>query len=466
MASLTSNRTTPATAATPAIAPASARAKPLPAPVRSRLAGIVLALGIVLVAINLRTTIIALPPFMPTIRAETGLSATATGLLTTLPILCWATLSLFAPRVARRIGFDWSLIAMIGLLSAGILVRVIPAIWSLYAGTLVIGIALALGNVIAPASVKRDFPHKPGLMMSLYGVGMSVGGAISAAAVMPIHEVTGLSWRNTLGLLIVPALIALAMLLPRLRMPSVLAANAALRAAERARADSARPRLWNDLLAWQISLFFGLQAAIFYGLGTWAPTIVNDHGISQSTAGIVFAVAQVGGIPASFVVPLLIQNGMSIRRLIVAICVLFAIGIGGMLLLPATTPALTAVWLVLMNVAGASAMACTLMLMVLRSPDTEHAAAISGMSQAVGYAIAGVSPFLFGMLHDLSGSWMLPTVGTLCLVLPITWAGLGASRERMLGHRPASGPHLVMAAPDAVAAPPPARPEAASPSLD
>ncbi|HWK79754.1 MAG TPA: MFS transporter [Thermomicrobiales bacterium] len=433
---------------------ASDRPRALPAPTRSRLAGIILALGIMLVAVNLRTTIIALPPFMPTIRAETGLSAMATGLLTTMPIMCWATLSLFAPRVARRIGFDWSLIAMTGLLSAGILIRVIPAIWSLYAGTLVIGIALALGNVIAPASVKRDFPHKPGLMMSLYGVGMSVGGAISAAIVMPIHLRTGLSWRMTLGLLVIPALVTLAVLLPRLRMHSVLATNAAMRATEAVNSDRPRPRLWNDLLAWQISIFFGLQAAIFYGLGTWAPTIVTDQGVSQSTAASIFAVAQLGGIPASFIVPLLIQNGLPIRRLVLAIGSLFTIGIAGMLVMPAVSPVLTAAWLILMNVAGASAMACTLMLMVLRSPDTEHAAAISGMSQAVGYAIAGVSPFLFGMLHDLSGSWTLPTVVILCTVLPIVWAGLGASRERMLGHRPASGEHLVMAAPDAVAASP------------
>ncbi|MGN6031416.1 MAG: CynX/NimT family MFS transporter [Thermomicrobiales bacterium] len=430
----------------------------LPAPTRSRLAGVVLALGIVLVAINLRTTIIAFPPFMPVIRAETGLSATATGLLTTMPVMCWATLSLFAPRVARRIGFDWSLIAMIGLLSAGILIRVIPAIWSLYAGTLVIGVALALGNVVAPASVKRDFPHKPGLMMSLYGLGMSLGGAISAAVMMPIHLRTGLSWRLTLGLLVIPALLTLVALLPRLRMRSVIAANAALRAAERDDRNRVRPRLWGDLLAWQISIFFGLQAAIFYGLGTWAPTILTDHGVSESTAGVVWACSQVGSIPASFIVPLMIQNGLPIRRLVIAIGGLFTAAIAGMLVLPALSPVLTAIWLILLGTAGASAMACTLMLMVLRSPDTEHAAAISGMSQAVGYAIAGVSPFLFGALHDLTGTWTVPTVVILATVVPIVWAGLGASRDRMLGPRSLTGEtrphHLVMAAPDAVAATP------------
>jgi CP family cyanate transporter-like MFS transporter len=108
-----------------------------------------------------------------------------------------------------------------------------------------------------------------------------------------------------------------------------------------------------------------------------------------------------------------------------------------------------AVLMVLFGVAGSSSMACTLMLSVLRSPNTEYAAAMSGMSQAVGYAVAASSPFLFGMLHDLSGSWTLPIVVTLVTVAPIAWAGFGASRERMLGHGSERGPHLVMASPEA-----------------
>ncbi|MGC4192413.1 MAG: MFS transporter [Thermomicrobiales bacterium] len=436
----------------PATSPEPSSAHPTSHTARSRLARIVLALGVLLIAINLRTTTIALPPFMPTIRADTGLSATATGLLTTLPVLCWATLSLFAPRVARRIGFDWSLIVTIVLLSAGILIRVLPAIWPLYAGTLVIGVALALGNVIAPASVKRDFPHKPGQMMSLYGLGMTLGGTLAAAIMMPIHLQTGLSWRLTLGLLVIPALIALAVLLPRLRMPSVLAANTTLRHAGHTDTGTDRPRLWSDPLAWQISLFFGLQSTIFYGLGTWTPTILTERGMSESTASLMWACSQIGSIPASFIVPLLIQNGVPIRRLVLAICTFFTIMILGMLFLPAVTPILTAVWMILFGIAGSSAMACTLMLCVMRSPNTEYAAAMSGMSQAVGYAVAATSPFLFGMLHDISGGWTLPSVVTLAVVMPIAWAGLGASRERMLGHRAASGPHLVMATPDAVPA--------------
>lgn len=426
------------------------------APSRSKLASWLLAASILLVAINMRTTTIALPPFMPTIREDTGLSATATGFLTTIPVLCWATLSLFAPRVARRIGFDWSIILTMTMLTAGVLLRVLPPIWALYAGTLVIGIALSLGNVIVPASVKRDFPHKPGPMMSLYGLGMTLGGTLAAAVMMPIHLRSGLSWRNTLGLLAIPAIIALVSLLPRLRMRSVLAANAALKQAERANAALARPRLWGDSLAWQISLFFGLQSTIFYGLGTWTPTILTERGMSESTAGLMWACSQIGSIPASFIVPLLIQRGLPIRRIMLAICTCFTAMILGMLLLTSAPTPIIAVLMILFGIAGSSSMACTLMLSVLRSPNTEYAAAMSGMSQAVGYAVAASSPFLFGILHDLSGSWTLPIAVTLASVIPIAWAGFGASRERMLGQRAGAdgvpttpSPHLVMAAPDA-----------------
>ena len=425
--------------------------RPLPAtPVsRTPLAAFILAMGILLTAINMRTTTIALPPFMPTIRDDTGLSATATGLLTTLPVLCWATLSLSAPRVARRIGFDWAMILTMILVAAGSILRLLPAIWPIFAGTLVIGVALSLGNVIVPASVKRDFPHKPGPMMSLYGLGMTIGGTLAAAVMMPIHLRTGLSWRATLGLLAIPAIIAAVALLPRLGMPSVRAANAALRRAEHAGTAATRPHLWGDLLAWQISLFFGLQSTIFYGLGTWTPTILTERGMSESTAGLMWAFSQIGSIPASFLVPLLIQRGVPIRRIMAGICVCFSIMIAGMLVLTGAPTVPVAVLMVLFGVAGSSSMACTLMLSVLRSPNTEYAAAMSGMSQAVGYAVAASSPFLFGMLHDLSGSWTLPIVVTLVTVAPIAWAGFGASRERMLGHGSERGPHLVMASPEA-----------------
>jgi CP family cyanate transporter-like MFS transporter len=275
--------------------------------------------------------------------------------------------------------------------------------------------------VLVPALIKRDFPAHPGPMTALYGLGMAVGGTLAAAVMVPLHEATGLGWRGTLGTLAIPAAIAVAALLPRLR----LGAGGPLR--ER---HVPAPRLWGDLLAWQIALCMGLQSFVFYGLGTWAPTILVEGGMSEATAGFMWSICNFGAIPASFVAPLLFARGLNQRLLMLMVTAMFTISIGGMLLAPTT---LTPIWMVLMGMGGASSFAAVLIFIVQRSPDAAHAAALSGMSQAVGYSIAATAPFLFGALHDLSGGWTAPTVMVLLTMGPFLWASLGASRPMFVG---------------------------------
>lgn len=392
-------------------------------PVRhSRALSIVLGVGIFLTALNMRTTIIAIPPMMEIIRLDTGLSSTATGLIMTLPVICFALLSLTAPAVARRIGLDLAIFGSMALLCAGILIRVAPSIPLLFVGTAVIGTAIALGNVLVPAVIKRDFPHRPGLMTALYGMGMAAGGTLVAAAMVPIHEGTDLGWRGTLGLLVIPALVAVATLIPRLRLN------------RRFQAGTARggpaPRLWREGLAWQIALGMGLQSFVFYGLGTWSPTIMVDSGMSESAAGVMWSICQLGAIPASFIAPFLFARGIDQRLLVTVIAAMFTTSIAGMLVAPASLPWL---WMLLLGMSGASSFAAVLIFIVQRSPDPAHAAALSGMSQAVGYSIAATSPFLFGALHDLTGGWRVPVLMVLAAMAPFLWVMFGASRHRMVG---------------------------------
>lgn len=392
-------------------------------PVRhSRALSIVLGVGIFLTALNMRTTIIAIPPMMEIIRLDTGLSSTATGLIMTLPVICFALLSLTAPAVARRIGLDLAIFGSMALLCAGILIRVAPSIPLLFVGTAVIGTAIALGNVLVPAVIKRDFPHRPGLMTALYGMGMAAGGTLAAAAMVPIHEGTDLGWRGTLGLLVIPALVAVATLIPRLRLN------------RRFQAGTIRggpaPRLWREGLAWQIALGMGLQSFVFYGLGTWSPTIMVDSGMSESAAGVMWSICQLGAIPASFIAPFLFARGIDQRLLVTVIAAMFTTSIAGMLVAPASLPWL---WMLLLGMSGASSFAAVLIFIVQRSPDPAHAAALSGMSQAVGYSIAATSPFLFGALHDLTGGWRVPVLMVLAAMAPFLWVMLGVSRHRMVG---------------------------------
>jgi CP family cyanate transporter-like MFS transporter len=384
----------------------------------------VLAAGIFVTALNMRTTIIAFPPMMEIIRDDTGLSSSVVGLVMTLPVICFALLSLAAPAVAARLGLDRALIVAMALVCIGILIRVLPTIPPLYIGTVVIGMAIAIGNVLVPSVIKRDFPNHPGMMTAIYGLGMSLGGTLAAAVMVPIYENTGLGWRGTLGVLAIPTAIAVLALLPRLWLVE----SSQLPGRQR----PPTPRLWHDLMAWQIALVMGIQSFIFYGLGTYAPTILTDNGMSESTAGFMWSICNLGAIPASFVMPLLFARGLNQRLLMMGVATMFTISIVGMLVSPVT---LTPVWMLAMGIAGAGSFAAVLLFIVERSPDAAHASALSGMSQAVGYAIAAVAPFLFGALHDLTGGWTPPILVVLAAMVPFVWAALGACRPVQVGQR-------------------------------
>ena len=117
-----------------------------------------------LVSINLRASITAVGPVVSDIRADLGLSNAAVGLLTTLPVLAFAGASPLAGPLSRRIGIERTLGSALVLLLAGILLRVTGTTWAAFLGTAMLGVAIAAGNVLLPALVKRDqpTPHRAG----------------------------------------------------------------------------------------------------------------------------------------------------------------------------------------------------------------------------------------------------------------------------------------------------------------
>jgi len=227
----------------------------------ARFLPLVLGIGIAVTAFNMRATIVAVGPLLEAIRDETGMSTTVAGLLTTLPVICFGALAGVAPRLARRFGIDLMVWLTMVALTLGILIRLAEPVAALFLGTLVIGAAIALANVLVPAVIKRDFPQRTGLMTGIYTMCLAGGGSLAAGLMVPINERTGLDWRETLALLAIPALVAVVVLIPRMRLNGRSRESAASRAI-------AAPRLWRSRLAWQVSLFMGLQSSIYYGMGS------------------------------------------------------------------------------------------------------------------------------------------------------------------------------------------------------
>src|SRR5919202_5393180 len=120
--------------------------------------------AIVGVALNQRPAVVALAPVLGSLRADTGLSAAAAGLLTTAPVLCFGAFSPLAPRLARRVGLETAVAASLVLLAGGIALRLLPPVPLLYLGSLLAGASIALANVLMPAYVKREFA-RPGTVM-------------------------------------------------------------------------------------------------------------------------------------------------------------------------------------------------------------------------------------------------------------------------------------------------------------
>lgn len=381
------------------------------------------AMVVLLVAFNLRGALIVLAPVMEQVRRDTGFSTPAAGLLLTLPVLCFAAFSSVAPRVARRWDIEPVLAVAMAVLAAGVFLRSAATSFALIAGTVTLGAAIAIGNVLLPALVKRDFPRRVGLMTGAYVSVMSAGATLAAGTTILIQQASGLPWRGTLALWAIPAIAAMAACL--LRSPT--------RDDERESVppvSAAARTLYRDPLAWQVTLFMGLQSLIFYSSVAWLPTMFIDHGFTEADAGLLLGLMNLVGLPASLAAPLLAGRRSPQTRLVLGTSAFTGAGLLGIVLEPASAPFL---WMVLLGLGQGSAIGLALTLIGFRAPDSAHAARLSSMAQTIGYLIAAFGPFVLGAIHGLTGSWALAFVVTLLALVLQTLTGWGAARDRQVG---------------------------------
>jgi CP family cyanate transporter-like MFS transporter len=302
----------------------------------------------------------------------------------------------------------------------GVAIRAIPLTGPVFAGTLVLGIAIAVANVLIPSVIKRRFAD-PGPMMALYTTSLSVSAAIAAAASVPLEDATG-SWHAALAFWALPALLATAAWLPASRT----AGSAATAGSEH------RVSLRRDRTAWLVTGAFGLQALLFYALLSWLPDVLRADGMSSGRAGAMLSVSMICGVPASLLLPVIAARVRDQRPLALVAPAFWAAGLLGVLLAPQT---LTVLWMVLLGLGQGAGISLALTLVVLRSRDATVAAALSGFSQGIGYALAAVGPVALGAVHQITGGWDVPLVLMLAATLALLLCGVGAAAPRFVRGR-------------------------------
>lgn len=380
-----------------------------------------LLLAIILISLNLRPAITAVGPLIGEIRSTTGLSNSAIGLLTTLPVLAFGLFSILTPLFTRRIGTEGTMTLALSLLTGGILIRVMPSIPMLFLGTLILGIGIALGNVLLPGIVKKKFPQKAGLLTGIYSSMLGMGAAVASGVSVPISEGLNVGWRWTLASFAGFSLLALFSWLPQMKQNMPVVMKKTFR--------QSLSHLSGSALAWHVAVFVGLQSLSFYTVITWLPEILIERGMNSQQAGWMLAMMQGVGVIGTFLLPSWASRLENQKQTVIVIVLLEVISIIGLLIPSAPLPAF---WVSLLGFCLGGSFGLALLFIVVRSPDSDTANELSGMSQSVGYLLAATGPVLFGALFDWTGDWTIPIGFLLLIALVKLWSGLEAGKNRVV----------------------------------
>lgn len=380
-----------------------------------RLEKITMAVGIIVIASNLRAPITSVGPVITEITENLKLSHVLVGLITAIPLISFGLLSIFIPNVARKWGIEKSLLYSLLLLAVGLFARSYGTTFFLFLGAAFIGIAITVGNVLMPAFIKKEFPGKTGLITAMYLVSMNLTSALAVGYSIQIGQMSGLGWKGSIGIWVILALLAFLIWIPQVKNKT-------------APAMIIRPRvsLWKSRLAWNVAFFMGLQSFMFYILAAWLPTILQSWGMSAEKSGWMLSYVQMGQIPMMLIGPIMAARMKNQTPLIWGTFLILLIGISGIISAKAEFLVIS---VVLMGVSLGMAFALATMFFVLRTKDSTQAASLSGMAQSVGYLIAACGPPIFGALFSLTGTWYASLMVLVLAAIALFITGLSSAKN-------------------------------------
>lgn len=422
-------------------------------------------LGILLCAFSLRSAVASLSPLIDHIDADFPLSSAVVGLIGTAPPVCFAVFGLLTPLMERRLGLERVTVIALVAIAVGLILRglSVDAITLLLTTTLIFA-GVGMGNILLPPLVKKHFPDRLGLMMTLYTTAMALSTFIPPLAAVPVADAA--NWRISLamwGVFALTGLIPWVLMLvrertsrrslsgdgeadrhetpllpdaipePRESVPELVEGPAALSTGPIAVAP-ANSRIFGRLarlpLAWAIAFVFGTSSTMAYVSFAWLPAILVDQaGVSASVAGLLLSLFAFMGLPASLLVPVLVVRYQATRPLFLVAVASGLIGLTGLLLLP--SPVLVWLWVALFGIVGAL-FPLSLVLISIRARTAQSAVALSSFVQSAGYIGAAAFPLLVGVVHDATGDWTVPLLVVAAVLVVSIPFGVIAGRRRTI----------------------------------
>ena len=363
----------------------------------------------------IRSPITSIGPQINAIRGSQNLGIIQFGFLTAIPVICFA---LAAPlpslRVFRKIKTEQLIVFALLALAAATVFRTLGSNSLLFASTVILGISIAILNIVTPALVRRDYPKKITTVMPIYSAVLALMASLGAGLSIPIATYFDDNWKFGISVWAVPAILVALIWIPLLRKAQPMPDTH----------ENHFKELLRSKKAWLVSLYMGVQSAIFYTQVAWMPKILIDKDYSAAEAGALFGLSTLCGFALTLILPLVFSKGEDLKRAILATSIP---GIAGFLALNYLSNSWTIPALILISTTHA-ALPLALGLIAIKSPSVGATSHLSSMAQGIGYCIAAIFPILIGYSYAATSSWLVATYLISALIFIQAILGLKANR--------------------------------------
>lgn len=379
---------------------------------------VVAVIGVILIAANTRSAVSGLSPIYDIINTDVALGIDARALLGSLPPIGFVIGGILTPRITRRIGLEWNLVLLVGLIAVGHSVRAFATDWTVLAlGSAIALIGSGMGNVSLPPTIKKYFPHHIGPMSATYITFVSIGSVIPPLIAVPLSE--SLSWRVTMVIWAVFAATALVPWFVEIR--SGHNSGNALESV-----TGPRLAITKSPTAWAIAVSLCVSSATGYGMFAWLPDIAKDAaGMTELEGGLMLSVFAFAGTPMSLAMPLIAARIRNIGWLAALGGALIVGGFSAMLFVPTAAPYL---WVIIFG-SGPLLFPMALVLINLRTESPSASLQLSSFAQFIAYSFAATVPPLMGLSRALTGTWDIALAGLALSGFGAAWAATVLARN-------------------------------------
>ncbi|PZQ57606.1 MAG: MFS transporter [Novosphingobium pentaromativorans] len=366
-------------------------------------------LALVLLGCNLRSPLTAVQPVLGQIRESLDLGTVGAGLLTSIPVLSFGLLPPIVSPLIARLGIDRSIQSILLIVTFAVIFRPFAGVAGLFAGTLLIGLCLAVGNIVSLMLIARDFAGRTNLVTGLYTISLNLGAMLTLGLTAPMADRFG--WRVALATWAGLALAAMAL---RWAASAGTPETGVSVNRELSHPSETMPSTPAPVLI--MALAFSVHIFAYYSLTAWLPTyLAGAGGMSVTEAGIVASSFQILSLTGSLGVPLLARH-VSLGKLLIAMGLIWTITPIWILLAPGQW----LLWSPIGSIAHGGTFVLVFMMIMKFTRSVDENRRASTKVQSIGYCFAALGPILTGWLQG-AGWWaafgMIAAVTTLLVPL-------------------------------------------------